>query len=275
MYRVDPQTHLIDYDQLEMEALAFEPKIIITGGTAYPRIIDHERLRAICDKVGALYLADCAHEAGLIVAGAFPSPFPYADFVTFSTQKTLRGPRASVIICRQTHRDKIDRAIFPGLQGGPFMHHIFALATAMEEALTPQFRQYGQQVVRNAAAMADRFVRLGHTLVSGGTDKHLFSLDLRDVDRHAKPLTAALEQAGIVCNYNTVPHDPRKPFNPSGIRLGTPAITTRNMKEDEAIEIASLVDQICRSQDEATIARVSFSVAELCQAFPIPTDPIS
>ena len=272
MYRVDETTHLIDYDKLAEHAKRFKPDLLITGGTAYPRAIDHKRMKEIADSVSALYMADVAHEAGLMVGKAFPTPFPHADVVTFSTQKTLRGPRASVIICRKALGDAVDRAIFPGLQGGPFDHHIFALACALEEALTPAFKTYATQVIKNAAAMAQTLQTRGFTLATGGTDKHLVVVDFRErKGRLPKKLSVDLEEVGIVCNYNTVPHDPRKPFNPSGLRLGTPAITTRGFMEADTMEVTNLIADVLEADgDAAKLAQAAEGVAKLCRKFPVP-----
>lgn len=272
LYRVDETTHLIDYDKLAVQAKEFKPDLLITGGTAYPRAIDHKRMKEIAQSVGAYYMADVAHEAGLMIGKAFPDPFPHADVVTFSTQKTLRGPRASVIICRKELGDQIDRAIFPGLQGGPFDHHIFALACALEEALTPAFKTYAAQVIKNAQVMAETLQKRGFVLATGGTDKHLVVVDFRDrKGRLPKKLCEDLEAAGIVCNYNTVPHDPRKPFNPSGLRLGTPATTTRGFKEADTIEITNLIADVFEAEGDAEkIAKAAEGVAKLCKKFPVP-----
>jgi glycine hydroxymethyltransferase len=245
---------------------------LITGGTAYAREIDHKRMKEIATSVGAYYFADVAHEAGLMIGKAFPSPFPYADVVTFSTQKTLRGPRSACIVARKELGDQIDRALFPGLQGGPFDHHIFALAVAMEEALTPAFQAYAAQVIKNAKIMADTLLKRGFELTTGGTDKHLVLVDFRNrTGRLPKALSVDLEQVGIVCNYNTVPHDPRKPFNPSGMRLGTPATTTRGFKEAETIEVTNLICDVLEAEaDAGKLAKVAEGVASLCKRFPVP-----
>jgi glycine hydroxymethyltransferase len=272
MYRVDPTTHLINYDQVAEQALRFKPNLIITGGTAYPRVIDHARMKQIAESVGALYMADIAHEAGLMIGKAFPNPFPHADIATFSTQKTLRGPRASVIICRKELGDAIDKAIFPGLQGGPFDHHIFALAVALEEALTPAFKAYAKQVIVNAEVMAKTLEARGFTLATGGTDKHYVVVDFRDrKGRLPKQLAVDLEAVGIICNYNTVPHDTRKPFNPSGLRLGTPPITTRGFKEADTAAVTNIIADVCLADGDAgALAKAAEGVAALCKRLPVP-----
>lgn len=243
-YRVNEKTMVFDYDEIERMALKEKPRIIISGGTAYPREINYKKLGAIAKKVGAYYFADIAHEAGLIGAGVLSSPFFHADVVTMSTQKTLRGPRASIICCKNEIGERIDKAIFPGLQGGPFDNNIAALAVALKEANSADFRKYAAQVVKNAAALADALKKYGFTIVSGGTDKHLVLIDLRNKDIDGKAAAQLLEKANIISNFNTIPYDTRSPFRPSGLRVGTPAMTTRGFKEKDFIKIAEFIDDV-------------------------------
>lgn len=272
-YGVSEKTEQIDYDEMEEIALRCQPKIIVSGASAYPRVIDFARIRQICDKVGALMMVDIAHIAGLVAAGEHPSPVPYADFVTTTTHKTLRGPRGGVIMCKEQYGKAIDKAIFPGTQGGPLMHVIAAKAVAFKEALSPEFKQYQHQVVCNAAAMAARFTENGVRLVSGGTDNHLMLLDLRSEGITGKELEALLDRAHITVNKNTIPFETTSPFVTSGIRIGTPAVTSRGMKEGEAVEIADLITKIIREK-EGAIAEVSAKVSALCEKFPIYANDI-
>ena len=267
-YGVSEETETIDYDEMERIALECRPKMIVSGASAYPRILDFARIRAICDRVGALMMVDIAHIAGLVAAGLHPSPVPYADFVTTTTHKTLRGPRGGVIMCKEQYAKAIDKAVFPGTQGGPLMHVIAAKAVAFREALSPAFRLYQQQIVRNAAAMADRFTQNGVRLVSGGTHNHLMLLELRKDDMTGKELEALLDRAHITANKNTIPFETTSPFVTSGLRIGTPAITSRGMKEGEAAEIADLVTEIIEGREEA-VADGSAKVAALCEEVPI------
>ena len=267
-YGVSEKDERIDYDALEALAVENKPKMIVAGASAYPRIIDFPRLRAIADKVGAYLMVDIAHIAGLVAAGLHPSPVPYADVVTTTTHKTLRGPRGGVIMCKEQHAKAIDKAVFPGIQGGPLMHVIAGKAVAFKEALSPAFKEYQRQVVKNAAAMADEFVRNGVRLVSGGTDNHLMLVDLRKEGMTGKELEALLDRAHITANKNTIPFETTSPFITSGVRIGTPAITARGMKEQEAIRIADLVTEVIWKKEEA-IADVADKVHELCSAFPI------
>ncbi len=267
-YGVSPETETIDYDEMEKIALESKPKLIVAGASAYPRFIDFARIRAICDKVGALMMVDIAHIAGLVAAGVHPSPVPYADFVTSTTHKTLRGPRGGIIMCKEQYAKAIDKAIFPGTQGGPLMHTIAAKAVAFKEALSPAFGEYQRQVVKNAAAMAKRFTENGVRLVSGGTDNHLMLVDLRKENITGKELEALLDKAHITANKNTIPFETTSPFITSGVRIGTPSITSRGMKEKEAIEIADLVTEVIRKKEEA-IDSVSEKVGALCKNFPI------
>ena len=265
-YGVSPKTETIDYDEMERIALACRPKLIVSGASAYPRFIDFERIRKICEKAGAYMMVDIAHIAGLVAAGLHPSPVQYADFVTSTTHKTLRGPRGGVIMCRERYAKAIDKAVFPGTQGGPLMHVIAAKAGAFKEALSPAFAQYQRQILRNAAAMAQRFTENGVRLVSGGTDNHLMLLDLRGENLTGKALEALLDSAHITANKNTIPFETTSPFVTSGLRIGVPAITSRGMKEPEAVQIADLVTDIIRRREEA-VPEVARKVGSLCEKF--------
>lgn len=270
-YGVSKEDQLIDYDEMEKIAMECKPKLIVSGASAYPRVIDFKRIREICDKVGALMMVDIAHIAGLVAAGLHPSPVPYADFVTTTTHKTLRGPRGGVIMCKEEYGKAIDKAIFPGIQGGPLMHIIAAKAVAFKEALSPEFKQYQAQIVKNAAAMADEFNKLGVKMVSGGTDNHLILLDLTDKGMTGKELEHMLDEVHITVNKNAIPFDTQKPFVTSGIRIGTPAMTTRGMKEDQARIIANLIAEIIEKK-EAAYEHVTAEVAALCKQFPLYAD---
>ena len=270
-YGVSEGDELIDYDEMEKKALACKPKIIISGASSYPRVIDFKRIRGICDKVGALMMVDIAHIAGLVAAGLHPSPVPYADFVTTTTHKTLRGPRGGVIMCKEEWGKTIDKAVFPGIQGGPLMHIIAAKAVAFKEALSPEFKEYQTQIVKNAAAMADEFKKLSVTMVSGGTDNHLILLNLSDKNVTGKELAKLLDDVHITVNKNAVPFDKQTPFVTSGIRVGTPAITTRGMKEKQAEIIAGLVADVIE-QRESVSEKVKAEVAKLCKQFPLYAD---
>ena len=272
-YGVSKETETIDYDEMEKIALECKPKMIVSGASAYPRILDFARIRAICDKVGALMMVDIAHIAGLVAAGLHPNPVPYADFVTTTTHKTLRGPRGGVIMCKEQYAKAVDKAVFPGTQGGPLMHVIAAKAVAFKEALSPAFKKYQQQIVKNAAVMADRFMQNGVRLVSGGTDNHLMLVDLRKDNMTGKELEALLDRAHITVNKNTIPFETTSPFITSGVRIGTPSITARGMKEVEAAEIADLVTEVIQSR-EAALEDVSAKVARLCERFPIYANDI-
>ena len=272
-YGVSKETETIDYDEMEKIALECKPKMIVSGASAYPRILDFARIRAICDKVGALMMVDIAHIAGLVAAGLHPNPVPYADFVTTTTHKTLRGPRGGVIMCKEQYAKAVDKAVFPGTQGGPLMHVIAAKAVAFKEALSPAFKKYQQQIVKNAAVMADRFMQNGVRLVSGGTDNHLMLVDLRKDNMTGKELEALLDRAHITANKNTIPFETTSPFITSGVRIGTPSITARGMKEVEAAEIADLVTEVIQSR-EAALEDVSAKVARLCERFPIYANDI-
>ena len=270
-YGVKEGEEVIDYDEMEKIAVECKPKLIISGASAYPRVIDFKRIREICDKVGALMMVDIAHIAGLVAAGIHPSPVPYADFVTTTTHKTLRGPRGGVIMCREEWGKAIDKAIFPGVQGGPLMHIIAAKAVAFKEALTPEFKEYQKQIVKNAKAMAEEFSSLGVKMVSGGTDSNLVLLNLTDKNMTGKELEKLLDSMHITVNKNAIPFDTQKPFVTSGIRIGTPAMTTRGMKEGEAKTIARLIAEVIEKR-ESCFDSVSAEVAKLCKAFPLYGD---
>ena len=270
-YSVDPKTHLIDYDQLRDLARSERPKIIVAGATAYPRQFDFQAFGGIAREVGAYFLADISHIAGLVIAGAHPDPAPHADVITTTTHKTLRGPRGAMILCRGELADRIDRAVFPALQGGPHSHTTAAIGVALAEAATPAFRDYGQQMVRNAKALAAELLEQGFTLVSGGTDTHLILIDLTNKGVIAKKAARALDRAGIVCNYNTIPYDPRKPFSPSGIRIGTPSVTSRGMGEEEMRRIGALFSTALDNvEDEEALQRIAAEVREMAEAYPAP-----
>ena len=267
-YGVDAETGYIDYDKMESIAMECRPKMIIAGASAYSRIIDFERCREIADKVGAYLMVDMAHIAGLVAAGVHPSPVPYADVVTTTTHKTLRGPRGGLILCREEHAKAIDKAVFPGTQGGPLMHIIAAKAVALGEALTDDFRVYAENVVKNAKILADELTSRGIKLVSGGTDNHLMNLDLRDTGITGKELEHRLDEVHITANKNTIPNDPASPFVTSGLRIGTPAVTTRGFGADEMVKIAGFIADVIRDFD-GNRDRVSAEAQELCAKFPI------
>jgi glycine hydroxymethyltransferase len=270
-YVVDRESQRIDYDAVRDLARKERPKIIVTGATAYPRQFDFKIFSEIAKEVGAYLLADISHIAGLVVAGLHPDPVPYADVVMTTTHKTLRGPRGAMIMCKQEHAAAIDKAVFPGLQGGPHNHTTAAIAVALKEAATPEFKTYGRQVVANAKALAAELMARGFNVVSGGTDNHLVLVDLTNKAVIGKKAAKALDRAGIVCNYNTVPYDPRKPFSPSGVRLGTPAVTSRTMGEAEMRTIAAWIDEVIgHVDDEAVIARVGDEVQTFARRFPTP-----
>lgn len=270
-YSVDPKTHRIDYDALRALALRENPRIIVSGGTAYPRELDFKAFAEIAREVGAYLLADMSHIAGLIVAGAHPDPAPYADVIMTTTHKTLRGPRGAMILCRAEHADAIDRAVFPALQGGPHNHTTAAIGVALAEAATPEFREYGHQIVRNAKALAAELLERGFELISGGTDTHLILLDLTKKGMIAKKAAQALDRAGIIVNYNAIPYDPRRPFSPSGIRIGTPAVTTRGMGTEEMRRIGALMARVVDSGgDDQVVDDVRREVEEMVAPFPVP-----
>jgi glycine hydroxymethyltransferase len=270
-YEVDPKTHLIDLDQVEALAKKSKPKMIICGGTAYPRIWDFAGFRQIADSVGAVLVADIAHIAGLVVGGAHPHPFPHAEIVSTTTHKTLRGPRGGMLLSQGRFASELDRAVFPGLQGGPHNHTTAAIAVALKEAATDDFRRYAEQIVKNAKALATALQARGFSLVSGGTDNHLILIDVTPRGITGKPAAKALHAAGIECNYNTIPFDPRKPFDPSGLRIGTPAITSRGMQEKDMTAIAAWIDRVLDVvDDERELTKIRGEVADFCAAFPAP-----
>ena len=268
-YGVNPATGRIDLDAVRAIALREQPRLIIAGGSAYARIIDFAGFRAIADEIGAFFLVDMAHFAGLVAGGVYPSPVPHAQVVTSTTHKTLRGPRAGLILCRAEHAKAIDKSVFPGHQGGPLQHVIAAKAVAFGEALTPDFKVYARRVVENAQTLAEALVGRGYAIVSGGTDSHLMLVDLRPKALTGKAAEKTLGEAGITVNKNTVPDDPQSPFVTSGIRLGTPALTTRGMGPAEMIRVAELIDRALARPDEATLARVRSEVEDLASAFPL------
>ncbi len=271
-YGLNAETETIDYDEVERLALECKPKLILAGASAYPRVIDFARFREICDKVGAYFMVDVAHIAGLIVAGEHPSPFPYADVVTTTTHKTLRGPRGGLILSNDEEiAKKINKAIFPGTQGGPLMHVIAGKAVAFKEALSDEFKEYQKQVVKNARAMADEFRAQDIDMVSGGTDNHLMLIKLVKNGVTGKELEHLLDECHITVNKNAIPNDPQKPFVTSGIRVGVPAATTRGMKEPEMKTIARLISKVIKEK-EAVLEEVSAAVAELCGRFPLYPD---
>jgi glycine hydroxymethyltransferase len=270
-YEVDRESHLLDLDKVRAMALKERPKIIVTGGTAYPRLWDFKSFSEIAKEVGALLLADISHIAGLIVGGVHPDPAPCADVIMTTTHKTLRGPRGAMILCRNEFAESIDKAVFPGLQGGPHNHTTAAIAVALKEAATPEFKTYAKKVVSNAKTLADELKACGFSLVSGGTDNHLILIDLTNKKVIGKKGAKALDAAGIVCNYNTVPYDPRKPFSPSGLRIGTPAVTSRGMGDTEMRQIARFMDEaIAHAGDEKALSKIAAAVTEMCRQFPAP-----
>ena len=270
-YGLNPETELLDYDEVRRLAVQEKPKIIVAGASAYSRVIDFKKFREIADEVGAYLMVDMAHIAGLVAAGEHPNPMEYADIVTSTTHKTMRGPRGGIILTNNEEiAKKIDKAIFPGIQGGPLMHIIAAKAVAFKEALSPEFKEYQKQVVKNAKAMADALVKGGLRIVSGGTDNHLMLVDLRAKGVTGKQAEESLEKAGITCNKNAIPNDPEKPFITSGVRLGTPAITARGMKEDEAVKIAEMIIKVLENvNDDEKIAEVKNEVLKLTEKFPL------
>lgn len=269
-YGVDPETHLIDYDEVLEKARVHKPKLIVAGASAYPRIIDFKRFREIADEVGAYLMVDMAHIAGLVAAGLHPNPVPYAHFVTTTTHKTLRGPRGGMILCKEEFAKQIDKAIFPGIQGGPLMHVIAAKAVALGEALQDSFKTYAQNIVNNAKRLAEALKKEGFALVSGGTDNHLLLIDLRPQGLTGKVAEKVLDEVGITVNKNTIPYDPESPFVTSGIRIGTAAVTTRGFGLEEMDEIASIISLTLKHhEDEAKLEEARKRVAALTEKFPL------
>ena len=272
-YGVGVEDGLIDYDGIAETARKEKPKMITVGASAYSRIIDFKRMSEIAQEVGAYLMADIAHIAGLVAAGVHPSPFPHADFVTTTTHKTLRGPRGGLIMCKAEHAKKIDSAVFPGIQGGPLMHVIAGKAICFKEAATESFKSYQQQVAANAKALANALIEKGHHIISGGTDNHLMMIDLRkkDPELTGKVAQIALDKANITANKNTVPGETRSPFQTSGIRLGTPAVTSRGMVEEDMVKIAEAIDMVLSApEDEAVIEQAKSIALELCDKYPLP-----
>ena len=270
-YQVDKETEVIDYDKLLADAKEFQPKMIVAGASAYPRFWDFDAIRRACDAVGAYMMVDIAHIAGLIAAGLHPSPIAVADFVTTTTHKTLRGPRGGMVMCKEKYAADLDRTIMPGIQGGPLMHVIAAKAVAFKEALQPEFKAYQKRVVDNAKAMAEELKKRGYRLVAGGTDTHLMLVSFIDIAKlTGKKVEQALDKAGITVNKNTVPFDPEKPFVTSGIRIGTPAVTTRGMGTDAMKQIAEFIDRAIQNRkDDAVLEGIAREVATFCENYPL------
>ena len=269
-YGVTHETERIDYDEFARIAKEAQPKLIVAGASAYPRVIDFERMAEIAHSVGAIFMVDMAHIAGLVAAGLHPSPVPYADIVTTTTHKTLRGPRGGLILCKEKYAKQIDKAIFPGVQGGPLMHVIAAKAVALGEALKPEFKEYAKQIIANCQALAEGLIAEGFRLVSGGTDNHLLLVDVRGQKMTGKTAEHLLDEVGVTCNKNTIPFDPESPFVTSGIRLGTAAVTTRGFKEDDMKEVAAIIGLVLNNaDDEAKHAEAAKRVAALCAKYPM------
>ena len=274
-YGVSKETETIDYDELLKIAQEHKPQMIIAGASAYPRELDFKKFREIADKVGAYFMADIAHIAGLIIAGLHQSPIPYADFVTTTTHKTLRGPRGGMIMCKEKFAKELDKVVMPGIQGGPLMHVIAAKAVAFKEALKPEFKEYQKQIVKNAKTMAEALKNYGYHVVSGGTDTHLMLLSFIEKKLTGKEIEKALEKAGMTVNKNTVPFDPQTPFITSGIRIGTPAVTTRGMKEKEMKIIAEFIHRVISNLgNEKIYQEVGEEVKDLCQKFPLYAEKV-
>ena len=269
-YGVDKETEQIDYDAVLARAKEVKPKMIVAGASAYPRVIDFKKFREIADEVGAYLMVDMAHLAGLIAAGLHPDPVPHAHFVTTTTHKTLRGPRGGMILCKEEFAKQVDKLIFPGIQGGPLMHVIAAKAVAFKEALEPSFKEYGQNIIRNAKRFGEALQAEGIRLVSGGTDNHLLLLDVRGLNLSGKDAEKALDEVGITTNKNTIPYDPESPFITSGVRVGTAAVTTRGFGEEEMVEIAKIIAMTLKNpEDEATLQEARQRVAALTEKFPL------
>lgn len=270
-YEVRRDDETIDYEDVRQKALACKPKLIVAGASAYPRIIDFAKFRAIADEVGAYLMVDMAHIAGLVAAGLHPSPVPYCDFVTSTTHKTLRGPRGGIILCKEKYAQLLDKTIFPGIQGGPLMHIIAAKAVCFYEALQPEFKEYQKQVVKNCAIMSESLKTEGFRIVSGGTDNHLCLVDVKgSIGMSGKQAEKYLDEAGITCNKNTIPYDKEKPFVTSGIRLGSPAMTTRGFKEAEFEQVARWIASVLKNPDAENIRRIHEEVIALTNRFPLP-----
>ena len=268
-YGIDDNTHRIDYEEVRRLAIEHKPKMIVCGASAYPRIIDFEKFGEIAKEVGAYLMVDIAHIAGLVVAGLHPNPVPYADFVTTTTHKTLRGPRGGMIMCKEEHAKAIDKAVFPGLQGGPLMHVISGKAVCFKEALSDEFKEYQKQVVKNAATLADALVKEGFDLVSGGTDNHLMLVDLRNFNITGKEAEKRLDEVHITVNKNAIPNDPESPFVTSGIRIGTPATTSRGFKEEDMLVIAKLIAKTLGSDFENVKEEIKAEVKKLTDKYPL------
>jgi glycine hydroxymethyltransferase len=267
---------LIDYEKAEADARRERPRLLFVGASNYSRVIDWARLKRLADEVGAFFAADMAHYAGMIAAGVYPSPVPYADFTTTTTHKTLRGPRGGMVLCKAAHAAALDKTVFPGEQGGPLMHVIAAKAVCFGEALTPEFKSYQERTLANARRLAKSLADRGFRIVAGGTDCHLFSLDLRPKNATGKEAEEALDKAGITVNKNAIPYDPQKPFIASGVRIGSPALTTRGMKEAEMDQVAGLIDEALAARaDDAALKRIKGEVTKLCRRFPIYPDLMS
>jgi glycine hydroxymethyltransferase len=272
-YGVDPKTERIDYDRLDALAREHRPKLILAGASAYPRIIDFERIAEAAHEIEAVFFADMAHIAGLVAAGEHPSPVPVADFVATTTHKTLRGPRGGIVLCKQEWAKKLDAAVFPGLQGGPLMHVIAAKAVCLGEALRPEFKAHAAQIIANARTLAEELTRAGFRLVSGGTDNHLILIDMTSKGLTGKIAEAALGRAGITVNKNLIPFDTRKPMDPSGIRMGTPALTTRGLREDAIRQVAAWIVAVLAQPDDVALAeRVRNEIREFMRDYPVPAD---
>lgn len=269
-YGVTHETEHIDYDEFARIAKEAQPKLIVAGASAYPRVIDFERMAEIAHSVGAIFMVDMAHIAGLVAAGLHPSPVPYADVVTTTTHKTLRGPRGGLILCKEKYAKQIDKAIFPGVQGGPLMHVIAAKAVALGEALKPEFKEYAKQIIANCQALAEGLIAEGFRLVSGGTDNHLLLVDVRGQKMTGKTAEHLLDEVGVTCNKNTIPFDPESPFVTSGIRLGTAAVTTRGFKEADMKEVAAIIGLVLNNPEDAEKqAEAAQRVAALCAKYPM------